>query len=217
MGSVVTFSSVHLCHVLLCHLCTCVHFRRALESQAKRCFHICHHIGSHRLSTTHSTHIDSGAELLLLSSIHDPQLVRTAQQRKTLAGFRQRTEKEHLLATEWSISFQFHCGAMATSAVSSVFYLHDAAGNHAETRTGGHVKYGDAASFHEWEFRTRLRIAGKSGDQHIEPMSKVCDGLRGDAFVAAHDVGFDNLCEIVDGRPCAIDTLIQHMRGTFFP
>ena len=48
-------------------------------------------------------------------------------------------------------------------------------------------------------------------------MSKVCDGLRGDAFVAAQEVGFDNLCEIVDGRPCAIDTPIQHMRGMVFP
>ena len=31
---------VHLCHVLQCHHCICVHFRRALESQAKRCLHI---------------------------------------------------------------------------------------------------------------------------------------------------------------------------------
>ena len=33
-------------------------------------------------------------------------------------------------------------------------------------------QFGDAASFHEWEFRTRLRIAGKAGDQCIEAMSK---------------------------------------------
>ena len=84
---------------------------------------------------------------------------------------------------------------MASSAVSSVLYLRDAAGNHAETRTGAYIYYGDAASFHELEFRTRQRIAGTSGDQHIEAMSKVCDRLRGDAFVAAQEVGFDNLCE----------------------
>ena len=29
----VTFSPVHLCHMLLCHLCVCVHFRRVFESQ----------------------------------------------------------------------------------------------------------------------------------------------------------------------------------------
>ena len=43
----VTSSPVHLCHVLLCHHCTCVDFRRALESQAKRGLHTCHHIGLH--------------------------------------------------------------------------------------------------------------------------------------------------------------------------
>ena len=47
---------VHLCHVLLCHHCICVHFRRALESQAKRCLHINRHIGLHRLSTAHILH-----------------------------------------------------------------------------------------------------------------------------------------------------------------
>ena len=38
--------------------------------------------------------------LLLISLIHDSQLVRAAQQRKTLASFRQRQEKEHLLASK---------------------------------------------------------------------------------------------------------------------
>ena len=49
-----TSSLVPLCHVLLCHHCTCVHFRRARESQVKRCLHICHHIGWHRFSTAHT-------------------------------------------------------------------------------------------------------------------------------------------------------------------
>ena len=81
--------------------------------------------------------------------------------------------------------FSFNCGAMDSSAVSSVLYLRNAAGNHAETRSGAYIYYGDATSFHKWEFRTRLRIAGKTGDQYIEAMSKVCDGLRGDASLAA--------------------------------
>ena len=62
--------------------------------------------------------------------------------------------------------FLFVCGAMVSSAVSSVLCLRDAAGNHAETRSGACIYYGDEASFHEWEFRTRLRIAGKTGDQY---------------------------------------------------
>ena len=57
----------------------------------------------------------------------------------------------------------------------------------------------------------------KTGDQYIEAMFKVIHGLSGDAFVAAQEVGFDNLCGIVDGRPRGIDTLIQHMRGMVFP
>ena len=111
-----------------------------------------------------------------------------------------------------------HRGAKASSAVSSVLlHLRDAAGNHAETRTGAYICHGDAASFHEWEFRTRPRIAGKTCLHYIEAMSKVCDGLRGDAVVAAQEVGFDSLCEIVDGIPRGIDTPIQHVRGMVFP
>ena len=66
-----------------------VHFRRALESLVKRCWHICHHIGLHRLPTAHPAHIGSGAELLFLSLIHDKQLVRIVQQHNELACFKQ--------------------------------------------------------------------------------------------------------------------------------
>ena len=93
---------------------------------------------------------------------------------------------------------------MASPAVSAVLYLRDAAGNHAETRTGAKIYYGDTASF------------PYIGDQYIEAMSNMCDGLRGDAFVAAPEVGFDYLCEVVVGIPQDIDTLIQHMRGMVF-
>ena len=82
---------------------------------------------------------------------------------------------------------------MVSAAVSSVLYLRDVAGEHTETRLGSHVYYGDAASFHGREFRTRLRVAGNTGEHDIKAESKVCDGLRGDAFVAAQEVGFDSL------------------------
>ena len=48
-------------------------------------------------------------------------------------------------------------------------------------------------------------------------MSKVCDELRGDAVIAAQEAGFDNLREIIDGRPCGIEALISDMRETIFP
>ena len=47
-------------------------------------------------------------------------------------------------------------------------------------------------------------------------MSKVWNGLRGDALVATREFGFDKWCEIADGRPRGIDTLIEHLRGMVF-
>ena len=58
---------VYLCHVLLCHHCICVHFRRALESQAKRCLHISHHVGLHRLPTAHTLTADNSTVTLSVS------------------------------------------------------------------------------------------------------------------------------------------------------
>ena len=104
---------------------------------------------------------------------------------------------------------------MVSSAVSSVLFAHNEVGNQTEVSTGAYIYDGDAASVHEWEFRTRRRIAGKTGDQYIEALSKVCDGLRGDAFAAAQEVGLDNLYEITYGRPSGINTLISPMREMF--
>ena len=47
-------------------------------------------------------------------------------------------------------------------------------------------------------------------------MNRVCAGLRGDAIIAAQETDFDNLCEIIDGRPCGVEELISHMRETIF-
>ena len=47
-------------------------------------------------------------------------------------------------------------------------------------------------------------------------MFKLCGGLRGDAFVAAQEVGFHIVCEIINGRPRGVDTLISHTRGMVF-
>ena len=43
-------------------------------------------------------------------------------------------------------------------------------------------------------------------------MSKVCDGLRGHAFIAAQEDGFYNLCEIIEERPRGIEEPSSHMR-----
>ena len=66
------------------------------------------------------------------------------------------------------------------------------------------------------ENHARLFIDGKSGDQHREAKSKVCNGLRGDTVVAAQQAGLDNLCEIVDGGPTWYRSADQsHARNGF--
>ena len=63
-----------------------------------------------------------------------------------------------------------------------------------------------------------VQVLTSTGDQHIDAMSKVCvtDYVALHAF-AAQEVGFDNLCEIVDGTPRVFDTLINHVLGMVFP
>ena len=172
--------------MLLCQHCTRVHFHRALESQAKRCFHISHHIVLHRSAHCALTPHWQRSRLLLISLILDSQLVRIAQQQKTLACSRQWQEEKRSTCEQVS-HFPFVClwrHGILCNVLNNV-HPRDVAQNHAETCTGAYIYHGDAARFHEWEFRTRFYIACKTGVQHIEAMSKVCDRLRGDAFVAA--------------------------------
>ena len=188
-------------------MCFCVHFRRALESQAKT---VLTHESSHRVAA-HTRHNGSGAELLLLSLIHDQ--LRIVQQKKRACLFRAVAGSS---CDRGIHPFLFKCGAMASSVVSSVLYLRDAAGNHAETRTGAYIYYGDAASFHEWEFRTRLCIAVKLGINS----SQRCPKSVTDCMVT-HSSRHKKLASIicakfVDGRPRGIDTLIRHTRGMVF-
>ena len=80
-----------------------------------------------------------------------------------------------------------------SSAVSSVMF---STGRHEppETRGGSYIYEGDASQFHQWEFRTRLKLhRSKDPDRYSEAMSKIVDGLRGDAFSIAQEVGLSNL------------------------
>ena len=107
-----------------------------------------------------------------------------------------------------------------SSAVSSVLF---STGNHAlsETRGGAYIYNGDAATYHDWEFRTRMRMH-KSSDpyKYSEAMSRVIDGLRGEAFTAAKQVGLENLrqCGSVlqqaSQRTEAAETASQHSAGS---
>ena len=190
---------------------------QARESQAKRCFHISHHTVLHR--TAHCALTPSLAAEQVTAHFVDPRFAArancTATEHSCLLQAVAGREEIYLRTSE---PFLFVClwrhGILCN--VISDENPRDVVQNHAETRTSAYIYHGDAASFHEWKFRTRFYVAGNTGVQHIEAMSKVCDGLRGDAFVAAQEVGFDNLREITDGRPRGIEALIN-MRETFFP
>ena len=78
-----------------------------------------------------------------------------------------------------------------SSAVASVLYSRGGTHPAETTKSGSYVFSGDASAYHEWEFRTRLRIkaAGDEPRFYAEAMSKVVDGLRGEAFVVAKEIG----------------------------
>ena len=183
--------------MLPCQHCIRVHF----SLQAKRCFHISHYTRLHR-SAHWRTHTTLVAERVAAHELHG--------------------SRRHLLVpSSGSIQVMkplFICwwrhGILCNFLNVILARCFE---NHAETCIGEYIYYGDAAIIHAWEFRTRLYIAGKNGDHCIEAMSKVCDGLRGDAFIAAQEAGFDNLREIIDGRLCGIEALISHMREAIFP
>ena len=82
-----------------------------------------------------------------------------------------------------------------SSAVASVLHSGGNKHNIEVTKAGSYIYAGEASNFHEWEFRTRLRLKAAGGDdnKYAEQMSKVVDGLRGDAFVTAKELGREKL------------------------
>ena len=84
---------------------------------------------------------------------------------------------------------------MVSFAVSSVLFSASQEHHYKETKQGTYVYNGDAANFYEWEFRTKLRCANKHGEHYTDAVSKLVDGIRGDAFVVAQEVGMEHLFE----------------------
>ena len=101
---------------------------------------------------------------------------------------------------------------MASFSISSVLFSASASAEYKETKQGTYVYKGDGINFYEWEFRTKLRSAGKTGEHYADAVSNIVDGLRGDAFVVAQEVGLESL-HGHDG----IQLLTQKMRGMVFP
>lgn len=109
-----------------------------------------------------------------------------------------------------------------SSAVASVLYSRGA-DNHQVTKSGSYIYSGDASNYHEWEFRTRLRVKASGDDpgRYAEAMSKVVDGLRGDAFIVAKEVGLDSIWYPGDADDSqsggGVDTLIGAIKLSVFP
>ena len=101
----------------------------------------------------------------------------TAEERACLFQAVKGGEEIYLRPSDPSL-FNFIVPPWHPSAISSVLYLRDAAGNNAGTRTGAYIHYGDAASFHEWEFRTP-RITGNL----VINTSKLCPKSATDCVV----------------------------------
>ena len=69
--------------------------------------------------------------------------------------------------------------------------------------------------FHEWEFRTKLRLQGIAKDEDVPyVVQKIVEGLRGDAFLIAKDLGLEKLNE-PQGK--GIEELIDLVRRHTFP
>ena len=82
-----------------------------------------------------------------------------------------------------------------------------------EMTKGGYLVYsGDAFHFHEWEFRTMTKYEATKAEDRWEIGARVVEGLRGDAYVVAEDLGTTAL-----KQADSVVTLIEAMRKAVFP
>ena len=61
------------------------------------------------------------------------------------------------------------------------------------TKFGFLVYAGDVRNFHEWEFRAMTRWNQTKDDERKDLASKFLDSLRGEAYIAAEDLGTEIL------------------------
>ena len=81
-----------------------------------------------------------------------------------------------------------------------------------ETRQGMTVFAGDAASFHEWQFRLQIKKSLCKAEELLALTAKVVDALRGEALSCAMAIGLAKLME-ADG----LDLLVQKVQERLFP
>ena len=63
-----------------------------------------------------------------------------------------------------------------------------------ETKSGIMLYDGNALDFYEWEFRTMAKYMGEHDDEKKKGLAcKVLEGLHGDAYIVAKDLGLSVL------------------------
>ena len=81
--------------------------------------------------------------------------------------------------------------------------------------TDKHGQYlfdGTAADFYEWKFRVLMKMAATADKDRPSVSAKIVDGLRGDAFAIAMEIGSTKILN--DG---GIDLLIASFEDRIFP
>ena len=81
-----------------------------------------------------------------------------------------------------------------------------------ESRQGMTVFAGDAASFHEWQFRLQIKKSLCTAEELPALTVKVADALRGDPLSCAMEIGLAKLME-ANG----LDLLVQKVQERLFP
>ena len=110
-------------------------------------------------------------------------------------------------------------------ALSSLRYRPDhATAAPIETKSGSYIYGGSVAHFHEWELRAEMRMAealassgngkgdGDNQDKVASAVNRIVEGLRGDAFGVAMDIGKETLL-----TKEGISRLMKMFRSSLFP
>ena len=75
-------------------------------------------------------------------------------------------------------------------ALASLRYRKDGDGtNTYDIKHGSYMFDGSASEFHEWQFRVQMKLAATEDKDRASVSAKIVDGLRGDAFAIAMDIG----------------------------
>ena len=81
---------------------------------------------------------------------------------------------------------------------------------HESTRSEIPIYDGEATGYHDWEFRTSLRLDCTAQEDRRNTMSSIVEGLRGDAADIARDIGREVLLSDT-GYNVLKDTLKAHV------